>query len=325
MDLELDADQRALGRAVGAELDRCGADPSPGRIHDCLAGLGLYALEPPATAGGLGLGLGHAVVVCDELGRRIAPDGYRAAALLIDLLDGDDSGDGGDSGDSGDDGDDSDDSDGGAARPRDRRAEVAAGKVLVALSGGPDDDADVLVAVDGAGGLRAVDRRSDAVWAEAAGSGSTGRPGRALRRARVRQAAYLCGLAARAHRLAVERAAERRQFGRAILSHQAIAFPLARQLAHLRATRLLVHEAAWREDTAVPAALAATRALAYASELAVEITAGAVHVHGALGLTGSASVHRYYRAAAVEALRFGRPAELWRAAGRWDRDEEEAG
>ncbi|MCZ7428583.1 acyl-CoA dehydrogenase family protein [Micromonospora sp. WMMA1949] len=301
MDLELDPDQLALGRAVGGELDRFGDDQLPGPVHDRLAGLQLYALEAPAAAGGLELGLGYAVVVCDELGRRVAPDGYRAAALLLDLLGGQD-----------------------AALARDRGAAVVAGTVRVALSGGTDD-ADVVVAVDGAGALRAVHRRSGALWAEVAGTGPAGRPPRPLYRARVRQAAYLSGLAARAHRLAVERAAQRHQFGQALLSHQAIAFSLARQLAHLRAARLLVHEAAWRDDTGAPAGLAATRALAYASELALEITAAAVHVHGALGLTGSAPVHRYYRAAAVEALRFGRPAELWRAAGRWERSAEEAG
>ncbi|MEQ4304389.1 acyl-CoA dehydrogenase family protein [Plantactinospora sp. B6F1] len=299
MDLELDADQLALGRAVGGELDRCGDAAHPGPVHNCLTGLQVYALEAPAAAGGLELGLGYAVVVCDELGRRAAPDGYRAAALLVDLLGADD-----------------------AAPTGDRCAEVAAGTVRVTLSGGADD-ADVMVAVDGAGRLRAVHRRSGSLWAEVAGTGPAGPPTRPLHRARVRQAAYLCGLAARAHRLAVERAAERHQFGQALLSHQAIAFPLARQLAHLRAARLLVHEAAWRADTGAPAALATTRALAYASELALEITAAAVHVHGAFGLTGSAPVHRYYRAAAVEALRFGRPAELWRAAGRWERSAEE--
>jgi hypothetical protein len=131
----------------------------------------------------------------------------------------------------------------------------------------------------------------------------------------VRQAAYLLGLAAGAHRLAVYRASRRRQFGQAIADQQAIAFPLAAQFAQLEAVRLLVHRAAWLADEGEDAERAAARALAYAAEQALEITAWAVHVHGAYGLTRHASVHRYYERSVQEATRYGDPARLWQIAG----------
>jgi len=138
---------------------------------------------------------------------------------------------------------------------------------------------------------------------------------RARWRDHTRQAAYLLGLAAGAHRLAVRRALTRRQFGQPLAEHQAIAFPLAAQLAHQEAVRLLVHRAAWLDEQGEPADRAALRALAYAAEQALETTAWAVHVHGAFGLTRYAPVSRYYTLAATEALRHGSPAALWKRAG----------
>ncbi len=130
----------------------------------------------------------------------------------------------------------------------------------------------------------------------------------------LRQAAYLLGLGAGAHRLAVARSRSRRQFGTVIGDRQAVAFPLAQAFAHLHAVRLLVHKAAWQLDNGEPGLLGATRALAYAAEVALDTTATAVHVHGAFGLTRVVPVHRYHELAATEAVRFGGPAALWRLA-----------
>jgi alkylation response protein AidB-like acyl-CoA dehydrogenase len=153
------------------------------------------------------------------------------------------------------------------------------------------------------------------VGAEPQLDGITG-PTPTLARAWVRQSAYLLGLAVGAHRLAVLRAARRQQFGQAIGENQAISFPLAEQFAHLEATRLLVHRAAWLDDRGENAGLAATWALAYAAEQALQTTAWALHVHGAFGLTRYAPVHRHYELAAREALRWGSPARLWLHADR---------
>jgi alkylation response protein AidB-like acyl-CoA dehydrogenase len=271
MRLEFDADQRDLARALRAKLGG-----EPGSVHECLAGLGLYALEVPPEHGGLGFGLSVAVVVCEELGRHAASDDYRDLALAADL------------------------------RP-DLGAGIAAGT------------AEVRAAQDGRMTVRMPESAVDVVIGGALrfeGNAVSAPPPRALTRAWIRQAAYLLGLAAGAHRLAVVRAARRRQFGQPIGEHQAISFPLARQFAHLQAVRLLVHQAAWRDDHGESAALAATRALAYAAEQALETTAWAVHVHGAFGLTRYAPVHRYYELAGREALRWGSTPLLWRLADR---------
>lgn len=271
MRLEFDADQRDLARALRAKLGG-----QPDSVRDCLAGLGVYALEVPPEHGGLGLGLGLAVVVCEELGRHAASDDYRDTALAADL------------------------------RP-DLGAGLAAGT------------ARVQVAHDGRMTVRMPESGDEVVIGAAPrfdGSAAADPPPRILTRAWTRQAAYLLGLAAGAHRLAVVRVARRRQFGQPIGQHQAVSFPLARQFAHLQAVRLLVHQAAWRDDRGETAALAATRALAYAGEQALETTAWAIHVHGAFGLTRYAPVHRYYELAGREALRWGSTPLLWRLATR---------
>lgn len=348
MRLEYDDVQRDLASAIRAGLGpAAGPDGTlgPAGVHTCLSGLDLYALELPDAAGGLAFGLGSAVPVCEELGRWAAPDSYRSATLLADLLR-------------------SPGPEGGDSPDPDRREPlpgIAAGKLTAGLAAGagvvaaatpgglrlsgdcalPDPPPDaafhvvparhargtVLAAVAaGSPGVTCTATRRDGVLRlsleavaplalSAPVHDADGTPSPLLVRARVRQAAYLLGLAAGAHRLAVGRAARRRQFGRGIGENQAVAFPLAEQFAHLEAVRLLVGEAAWHVDGGRPAAVGATQSLAYAAELALSVTAHAVHVHGAAGITEEFTVQRYYRAAAVEATRWGAPASLWQEAG----------
>lgn len=341
MRFDLDGEQHDLARALRGELDRLratGAELTAPAVHTVLTDLGLPGLELPPAAGGLGLPLRHGVVVCEVLGSAAAPDGYRATALLGDILTDPQS--------------TVDARDGGIPAGGDRltsddlMAAAAAGKmtVVAGYAGAP-----VTRTHGGLSGSCLLDRAPDgsvvvvptrdglAVLADARGWIATRPrppgcelvlahapvlawlPGHdaAPIRAHIRQAAYLWGLASGAHHMAVRRASTRRQFGRVIGDHQAVAFPLARQYSQLEALRLLVHEAAWRVDgDHGGAGVAAVEALAYAGELALEVTAGAVHVHGALGLTLQTPVHRHYHLAATEATRWGSPALLWRAAAR---------
>lgn len=341
MHFDLDGEQHDLSRALRGELDRLlatGAELTASAVHPVLADLGLPGLELPPAAGGLGLPLRHGVVVCEVLGSFAASDGYRATALLGDILaDPQSAADGRDGGIP---------AGGDALTSDDLMAAAAAGKVTVVagyagapvtrtrggLSGSclldraPDGSVVVVPAREGLAVLAdtrgwiatrprptgcelVLERAPVLAWLP----GSDAAP----IRGHVRQAAYLWGLASAANQMAVRRASTRRQFGRAIGDHQAVAFPLARQYSQLEALRLLVHEAAWRVDGNHGAAeVAAVEALAYAGELALEVTAGAVHVHGALGLTRLAPVHRHYHLAATEATRWGSPALLWRAAAR---------
>ncbi|MGF1664153.1 MAG: acyl-CoA dehydrogenase [Kineosporiaceae bacterium] len=145
---------------------------------------------------------------------------------------------------------------------------------------------------------------------------------------RLCQAGYLVGMAGRALDLAVAHARRRRQFGGSLLAHQAVAFPLAAALVEVAAAGRLVEATARRPGAVAPEGPdpdsgppegdddTAVEALALAAETATSVTALALHVHGAFGLTREASVHDLHRRVVVEANRHDRPALLWRRAGR---------
>lgn len=71
---------------------------------------------------------------------------------------------------------------------------------------------------------------------------------RCLDAGRVHWGAYCVGAAQRLLELAVHRASERRQFGRALREHQGIEWAIADMAASLHAARLVAYEAAWRYD-----------------------------------------------------------------------------
>ncbi|GAA4507144.1 acyl-CoA dehydrogenase family protein [Nonomuraea ferruginea] len=126
----------------------------------------------------------------------------------------------------------------------------------------------------------------------------------ALAGARVRQAAYLVGLAQAALDHAVGYAKTRRQFGQPIGKFQGLAFRLAELSMHIDATRLLVHD----RDAAAHAAAD----LAAASDLARTVTTRTMQVHGAAGMRSDDDAQLYYRRAAAESVRLGTPDQLRR-------------
>ncbi|MEU3163928.1 acyl-CoA dehydrogenase family protein [Streptosporangium sp. NPDC006930] len=126
----------------------------------------------------------------------------------------------------------------------------------------------------------------------------------ALANARVRQAAYLVGLAQAALDHAVDHARTRRQFGQPIGKFQALAFRLSELSMHIDATRLLVHD----RDAAAHAAAN----LAAASDLARTVTTRTMQIHGAAGMRSDNDAQLYYRWAAAESVRLGTPSRLRR-------------
>ncbi|MFF5108245.1 acyl-CoA dehydrogenase family protein [Streptosporangium sp. NPDC000509] len=126
----------------------------------------------------------------------------------------------------------------------------------------------------------------------------------ALANARVRQAAYLVGLAQAALDHAVDHARTRRQFGRPIGKFQALSFRLSELSMHIDATRLLVHD----RDAAAHAAAN----LAAASDLARTVTTRTMQIHGAAGMRSDNDAQLYYRWAAAESVRLGTPSRLRR-------------
>jgi alkylation response protein AidB-like acyl-CoA dehydrogenase len=134
-----------------------------------------------------------------------------------------------------------------------------------------------------------------------------------VRRAQLRQAAYLLGLAEGAHAEAVRYAGRRHQFGQPLRDFQSVSFRLADAAVRLWALRLLVYWTARQADTGGIWQETAPGALAYAAETGLEVVYAAAHVCGARGLTGETLTQRYYRMVMTEAVRYGPPAWLWRA------------
>ncbi|MEV0484442.1 acyl-CoA dehydrogenase family protein [Streptomyces sp. NPDC050508] len=316
-----------------------------------LVELGVPGFDAPTEAGGFDLGLGASAMVCEELGRHALGGPYRDVALAADLLriaaPGFQKWPAGLAGGT---------ITAAAGAPDPGHAPAMApngnGWEISGTWAVDDADADVLLltlpagAGTGAGttpgsreplltgaaetvvllprdrpGLRfertadgtarlrldrVAVRREDAVPV----------PDGLLARRRIRQAAYLLGVATGAHAEASAYAARRRQFGVPLSDHQAVAFALADLKARLIAAGLVVRRAAALADQGRTGARAAVDALALTAELALDTTRTAVHVCGVHGLTAELGVQRHYRLARVEAVRMGPPQRLWREAAR---------
>ena len=92
MQLELSDDQRELQASVRAVLERecpmrlvrelveTGVTAPADALWSTMADLGWPALTVPEEHGGLGLGAVETVIVCEELGRAVAPGPFLATA-----------------------------------------------------------------------------------------------------------------------------------------------------------------------------------------------------------------------------------------------------
>jgi alkylation response protein AidB-like acyl-CoA dehydrogenase len=137
-----------------------------------------------------------------------------------------------------------------------------------------------------------------------------------LSRARLRQAAYLLGIADGAHRIAVEYAGFRRQSGTRLRDLPAVSFPLARAMVTLRATRAAVYRGAWLTDSEPDAVgTAPVIALAMAAETARDVVRLCMQSCGVRAMTAELGLHRYFRLATAESARYGDPVALWRMVG----------
>lgn len=349
MDLRPDPMQSQLRRALRAGL--AGVAVKPGlrgvpvddgpasQTAAVLAELSAPMYELPLDRGGLGLGLAAGVTVSEELGRAACGNPYRAAALVTDaaMACGRD--------------DVLDDLRGGmtvsVAGLEDPAADGCRAEPAVAESaqdGGVELSGTALADAAGADLLAVgIDRAgSPALALIPAGSSGykwhgdswpaavqfSGVPvtGRdimpvsmgtglgPLAAAQVRQAGYLTGLAAGMHAAAVKYTGSRHQFGGRLRDHQAIGFPLARMMVSLRATRLLVHRAAWMVEAGRPS-MAPVEALAAAADTLIAMVPITMQACGSRCMTSELSLHRYYRLAAAEPFRYGKPGRLWRQAG----------
>jgi alkylation response protein AidB-like acyl-CoA dehydrogenase len=299
------------------------ADGAFGPTRAVLDELGAADFERPASAGGLDLGLTAGVLVSEELGHAARGNPYRADAMAADV--------GGPAGAAlaglealpvGH---------GITATPRADGWELTGtatvddpepGQLLVATRTGGEP---VLVAVPRDAPGRGAETRcwppvvrfeaTPVTAADVVGELDDSLTG-PLARARLRQAAYLLGIADGAHQIAVRHAGVRRQFGTRLRDLPAVAFPLARAMVALRATRAAVYRGAWLVDSQHDqAGTAPVVALAMAAETARDVVRLCMQSCGVRAMTTELGLHRYFRLAAAESSRYGEPAALWRLAG----------
>jgi alkylation response protein AidB-like acyl-CoA dehydrogenase len=106
--------------------------------------------------------------------------------------------------------------------------------------------------------------------------------------------------------MAVAYAKERKQFGRAIGSYQAVSHACAQMLLEVEGARSVVYWAAWALDhdpEAAPAAASAAKA--YASDAGQRVTRSALQVHGGIGFTWEHDLHFLLKRAEANAHAFG--------------------
>lgn len=105
----------------------------------------------------------------------------------------------------------------------------------------------------------------------------------------------------------------RQQFGRPLGSFQAVKHACADMLVTISVARQLVNAA-----IESPGPRAVSMAKAYATEAAVEVAGKAMQLHGGIGYTWESGVHVYLKRAALNRSLFGSPAEhRARIAQRW--------
>jgi alkylation response protein AidB-like acyl-CoA dehydrogenase len=344
MDLSPDPVQVQLRRALRAGLAGVAATPGvrgapasddpASSAHDVLTGLGVARYEAPVAVGGLALGLTAGVTVSEELGRAACGNPFRAvvftadAALAcgrVDVLDrlltgttvavaGMEAL-----------------PPGSAIQARKSAgcwelsgtaAVDAADADLVAVLTRVGSSAVLALLPAGAAGIKWHSGRwpyvlqlTDAQALQPDLLRPINDPGvTVLARARVRQAAYLLGLASGMHDAAIAYTGVRRQFGGRLRDLQAVSFPLARAAVALRVTRTLVYRAVRLVEAGKPAT-APVEALAYAADVLTDVARLTMQACGSRSMTSQLPLHRYYRLAAAEPVCYGRPGALWQLVG----------
>ncbi|WP_116051291.1 acyl-CoA dehydrogenase family protein [Amycolatopsis palatopharyngis] len=124
-------------------------------------------------------------------------------------------------------------------------------------------------------------------------------------RSRTILAAAATGVARAATEYATEYAQQRKQFGKPIIEHQAVAFRLAEMATRVESSRLMTWRAAKRIDAGLPAARESAMAKLVASETAMYATWAAVQTLGGWGYSREFLVEKWMRDAKLEEIEEG--------------------
>ncbi|MBA2631352.1 MAG: acyl-CoA/acyl-ACP dehydrogenase, partial [Thermoleophilaceae bacterium] len=316
MNFDFSDDQQAIKRTA---KDLLGARFTPDRLRELaesgtyddvvwkeLCELGWPGIFVADERGGQGLGIVELVILMEELGYALAPLPFlsgAAAGLALQAA--------------------------GSDEQQDRwLAGIASGEVRATVglaSNGearlvPDaEGAEVIVLLDREGGrlVEAAEAQVDPLatidatrrFARVRADGGDPLPGdtsAALDGIVTALAAELTGISQRAMEMAVEYARDRKQFGRAIGSYQAVAHRCAQMLLETEGARSASYYAAWTADAepeSFPAA--ASMAKAYASDAAWRVTASSLQVHGGIGFTWEHDLHFFLKRAKAGGLLYG--------------------
>jgi alkylation response protein AidB-like acyl-CoA dehydrogenase len=178
-------------------------------------------------------------------------------------------------------------------------ADAAGAAVAVVIVG---DEAQLIEAPE-TESLQAIDptRR----FARVRGSGESLQAG-AAERVRSAISAEVVGVCQRALDMTLDYVKDRKQFGVAVGSFQAVAHRCAQMLLSTESARGAAYYAAWAAD-ADPARLpeAAALASAAAADGGREVTGSAIQAHGGIGFTWEADVHWLYKRAQLDAALIG--------------------
>ncbi len=308
MDFGLTDDQQDIQRTARELL---GSRATPERVREHaeaartddalwkeLSELGWPGIAVSEEHGGQGLGTVELAILCEELGRTLAPVPFLGTVLAATLIE--------------------------HAGSDEQKARwlpgLAAGELVGAVSGSASlvpggEGADVFVLVeDGAARLVAADQADVTANASIDSTRPAARvdgegeplPGDALDRALVPIAAELVGVCDRALEMTVAYVKDRKQFGTPVGAYQAVSHRCAQMLLDTESARAAVSFAAWAAD-ADPDRLpeAAAMAKAAASDAGREVTAAAIQLHGGIGFTWEADVHWLYKRAQLDAALLG--------------------
>ncbi len=123
-----------------------------------------------------------------------------------------------------------------------------------------------------------------------------------LSASRLTVAATCVGRARRAHDIAVEWAASRKQFGQNIGRFQGTGFKLADMATEIEAAELLCLRAAWLHDQDRMTDADAAMAKLHASEMLARVTDECIQVLGGMGLMDELPLERFWRDARIERI-----------------------